>query len=252
MIRRLVGIAGIGRDHIIFVRCFSRVHDAINSHFAEFRIGPIEAEFSRLIHRISGGEQALRIATGRPARLTCHGRQSRPPESPGRIPTCSGQSLNMNSLPHSAEKVARALRAASLDTSIVQMPTQTRTAEEAAAACQCLTSQIVKSLVFQGKTTQSPYLLLVSGTNRVDPKVAAAATGEKLDRPDANYVREITGFAIGGIPPLGHATPLKTYFDADLLQHEWIWAAAGTPNCVFRANPKALCDAVKAEIIHVC
>jgi prolyl-tRNA editing enzyme YbaK/EbsC (Cys-tRNA(Pro) deacylase) len=148
--------------------------------------------------------------------------------------------------------VAQALRAAGLDASIVQMPASTRTAEEAADACQCSPSQIVKSLVFQGKTTGTPLLLLVSGTNRVDVKLVAGPIGESLGRPDANYVREVTGFAIGGIPPLGHASPLKTYFDEDLLRHERVWAAAGTPNCVFCVHPADLAGALGATTIRVC
>ena len=158
----------------------------------------------------------------------------------------------MNDLPQSAEKVAEALHLAGLDASIVQMPSSTRTAEDAAKACQCMTSQIVKSLVFQGKTTKSPLLLLVSGTNMVDVKKVAGPIGEKLSRPDAAYVREVTGFAIGGIPPLGHATPLATWFDEDLLRHETVWAAAGTPDCVFSVDPKKLSQAANASIIRVC
>lgn len=158
----------------------------------------------------------------------------------------------MNELPQSAQKVAQALQSAALDVSIVQMPSSTRTAEDAANACQCDTSQIVKSLVFQGKTTKTPLLLLVSGTNRVNVKGVAESIGEALSRPDADFVRTVTGFAIGGIPPLGHATNLKTYFDRDLLQHNVVWAAAGTPNCVFSVDPARLAEAANADIIDVC
>lgn len=158
----------------------------------------------------------------------------------------------MNELPQSAQKVAQALQSAALDVSIVQMPSSTRTAEDAANACQCHPSQIVKSLVFQGKTTKSPLLLLVSGTNRVNVKGVTGSIGEALSRPDADFVRTVTGFAIGGIPPLGHATHLKTYFDRDLLQYDVVWAAAGTPDCVFSVDPTRLAEAANAEIIDVC
>jgi prolyl-tRNA editing enzyme YbaK/EbsC (Cys-tRNA(Pro) deacylase) len=94
-------------------------------------------------------------------------------------------------------------------------------------------------------------LLLVSGSNRVNEKGVAAALGEKLKRPDAEKVREVTGFAIGGIPPLGHATALVTYMDTDLLQYEIVWAAAGTPRAVFPVEPAHLRDAAGAKVIVV-
>ena len=158
----------------------------------------------------------------------------------------------MTDLPKSAQKVVEAMQSAGLTTDVLKMPTSTRTAEDAANACRCATSQIVKSLVFQGKTSEQPILLLVSGTNRVDQDAVADRIGESLKRPDAAYVRDITGFAIGGIPPLGHATPMKTFFDQDLLDHERVWAAAGTPDCVFSSNPQELAQACGATIIKVC
>ena len=97
------------------------------------------------------------------------------------------------------------------------MTAPTRTAEEAASACGVTVGQIVKSLVFSGADSGKPYLLLVSGANRVNEKGVAAHLGEKLKRPDADAVRALTGYAIGGIPPFGHATPLATYMDRDLL-----------------------------------
>ena len=127
----------------------------------------------------------------------------------------------------------------------------TRTAEEAAAACGCAVGQIVKSLVFKGKKSGTPYMLLVSGANRVDQKGVAAAIGEPLDRPDADFVRDLTGFAIGGIPPMGHDTPMATYMDEDLFQFEAIWAAAGSPNAVFPTTPVGLEAAAKAKRIKV-
>lgn len=127
----------------------------------------------------------------------------------------------------------------------------TRTAEEAAAACACDVGQIVKSLVFQGKRSKKPYMLLVSGRNRVDQKGVAALIGEALDRPDGQFVRDLTGFAIGGIPPVGHDMPLKTYMDEDLLQYDRIWAAAGSPNSVFPTEPRLLAELAKAEVIKV-
>jgi prolyl-tRNA editing enzyme YbaK/EbsC (Cys-tRNA(Pro) deacylase) len=132
-----------------------------------------------------------------------------------------------------------------------EMPQSTRTAEEAAAACGCDVGQIVKSLVFEGGDSGRPYLILVSGTNRVDQDGIAARIGETLLRPDAARVRALTGFVIGGIPPFGHDTPLATFIDEDLLRHEVVWAAAGTPKAVFSVSPQALAEALKATRIAV-
>jgi prolyl-tRNA editing enzyme YbaK/EbsC (Cys-tRNA(Pro) deacylase) len=129
------------------------------------------------------------------------------------------------------------------------MPQSTRSADEAAAACGCHVAQIVKSLVFAGAASGEPYLLLVSGCNRVDPAGIAAALGEALVRPDAAKVRAWTGFAIGGIPPFGHDRRLRTFLDRDLLAFETVWAAAGTPNAVFAADPAALAAATGARAI---
>jgi prolyl-tRNA editing enzyme YbaK/EbsC (Cys-tRNA(Pro) deacylase) len=147
--------------------------------------------------------------------------------------------------------VANAAASLGLDIRVVEHAESTRTADEAARACGCEVGQIVKSLVFQGAKSGSPYLLLVSGSNRVDEKKVAAILGEALKRPDATFVRDVTGYAIGGIPPLGHASKLPVYIDEDLLRYEVIWAAAGTPNAVFAVAPAKLCEATGAEPIRV-
>lgn len=155
------------------------------------------------------------------------------------------------SLKPAAQRVEAAARALGLDVRVHTMTQSTRTAEEAAAACGCAVGQIVKSLVFRGKETGKPYLLLVSGANRVGEKAVARTIGEPLQRPDAHCVRDITGFAIGGIPPLGHANPLTTYMDRDLLGYAVVWAAAGTPECVFPVSPPDLRDKVNARVIDM-
>jgi len=157
----------------------------------------------------------------------------------------------MSELPPSAQKVQDAALALGLAIAVRKMAMPTRTAEEAAAACGVTVGQIVKSLVFMGATSGKPYLLLVSGTNRVNEKGVARHLGEKLKRPNADAVRALTGFAIGGIPPFGHASALATYMDRDLLAYDVIWAAAGTPNAVFRTEPNALRDATGAVVIEV-
>ncbi|BCJ90087.1 prolyl-tRNA editing protein [Terrihabitans soli] len=152
-------------------------------------------------------------------------------------------------LPPSAAKVASAAESLGLAIAIRVMTKTTRTAEEAASACGTSVGQIVKSLIFEGKDSGRPLLLLVSGKNRVDEKAVAARLGEKLVRPDAQRVREITGFVIGGIPPLGHAMTLAAYIDPDLLTYDEVWAAAGTPNAVFPVDPNKLKSAIGAEML---
>jgi prolyl-tRNA editing enzyme YbaK/EbsC (Cys-tRNA(Pro) deacylase) len=165
----------------------------------------------------------------------------------------AGGNLHTNTiaLPPSALKVQQAAERLGLAIAVRAMPQSTRTAEEAAAACGCDVAQIVKSLVFAGAASGAPYLMLVSGRNRVDEAAVAAVVGEALTRPDARAVRDWTGFAIGGIPPFGHAQALPTYIDRDLLDHAVVWAAAGTPSAVFSVEPKALARAVGGTIIRV-
>ena len=131
------------------------------------------------------------------------------------------------------------------------MPDSTRTAAEAASACGCAVDQIVKSLVFAGRETGRPVLLLVSGSNRVNEAGVAATVGEELTRPNAAQVRAWTGFAISGVPPFGHATPLPIFVDEDLLGFDLVWAAAGTPSAVFSVDPEALARAVGAKAVRV-
>ena len=162
-----------------------------------------------------------------------------------------GAHLDATSLPPAALKVQQAADRLGLAIAIREMPQSTRTAEEAAAACGCDVAQIVKSLVFAGKASGRPYLLLVSGRNRVNEKAVASLVGEALTRPDAQKVRDWTGFAIGGIPPFGHAMDLPVFVDEDLLAFDILWAAAGTPFAVFAVEPQALARAVGGKVIRV-
>lgn len=157
----------------------------------------------------------------------------------------------MSELKPAPRRVQEAADRLGLSVRVVEMAQSTRTAEEAAAACGCAVGQIIKSLVFRGKESGKPVLLLVSGSNRVDQKGVAASIGEALDRPDAAFVRDVTGFAIGGIPPFGHAQPLPTWIDRDLLQYETVWAAAGSPEAVFEVDPRKLAEVVGARVIGV-
>lgn len=151
----------------------------------------------------------------------------------------------------STQRVIDAATRAGLTIEVVSMPASTRTAHEAAAACGCAVGQIVKSLVFQGRNSASLYLLLVSGSNMVDMDKAAAQAGEQLERADPRRVRERTGFAIGGVAPIGHMEPCPALMDEDLLQYETVWAAAGAPNAVFAVNPAKLQQATQARVAEL-
>lgn len=154
---------------------------------------------------------------------------------------------SMTDLPESAKRVAEAAARGGVEIDVIEMPDTTRTAEEAATACGCAVAQIVKSLIFVGADSARPYLLLVSGENRVDETAIAALLGETLSRPNGRTVRELTGYAIGGIPPIGHASEITTVIDEKLLTFDSVWAAAGTPRCVFSIDPKILRDLAGAR-----
>lgn len=145
-----------------------------------------------------------------------------------------------NELRPSARNVQQWLEAQGFAFEVVELPASTRTAREAARAIGCTTPQIAKSLVFRGEVSGDPVLAITGGANRVDTEKLAALTGEPVGKADAAYVRRRTGYAIGGVPPVAHAERIRTFIDADLLRHEVIWAAAGTPNAVFRLRPTDL------------
>lgn len=143
-------------------------------------------------------------------------------------------------LKESARRVQTVLAERGFDLQVREFPATTRTAAEAAAAIGCSAAQIAKSLVFRAKETDRPVLAVASGTNRVDTAAVAAFLGEPVGRADADFVRTRTGFAIGGVPPVGHREAVTTLIDRDLLGYDEIWAAAGTPNAVFRLTPTDL------------
>jgi prolyl-tRNA editing enzyme YbaK/EbsC (Cys-tRNA(Pro) deacylase) len=141
-------------------------------------------------------------------------------------------------LPRSARRFQAALLDAGIDAQVRELPDSTRTAPEAAAAVGCPLGAIVKSLVFRAGDT--PMVALVSGDRRADEARLAELAGAPLERADADYVREATGYAIGGVPPFGHPEPLPTAIDEDLLDYDEVWAAAGTPRDVFALAPAEL------------
>jgi prolyl-tRNA editing enzyme YbaK/EbsC (Cys-tRNA(Pro) deacylase) len=140
----------------------------------------------------------------------------------------------------SAQRVQDALTARGFANQVIELEATARSAAEAAAALGCEVAQIAKSLVFKAAASGRAVLVVASGANRVDLGRVAALVGEPLERADAELVRARTGFAIGGIPPLGHAEPLLTVIDEDLLRHARLWAAAGHPNAVFPLTPDEL------------
>jgi prolyl-tRNA editing enzyme YbaK/EbsC (Cys-tRNA(Pro) deacylase) len=111
--------------------------------------------------------------------------------------------------------------------------------------------QIVKSLIFRGGTSSKPILVLTSGANRVNEQQISSYAAEPILRADPEFVRNVTGFAIGGVPPIGHLQPMETYIDEDLLQHTELWAAAGTPNSLFKLTPQELEKMTAGRIVNV-
>ena len=151
----------------------------------------------------------------------------------------------------SALKVQQALDQLGLSLQVVELPGSTRTAVEAAQAVGCQVGQIVKSLVFKSMSSGRPILVLASGPNRVDEKRIAALIGEPLGKADADFVRQHTGFVIGGVPPVGHLEKLVTFIDQDLLAFDELWAAAGTPHAVFRLKPADLLRITAGQVAEI-
>ena len=140
----------------------------------------------------------------------------------------------------SLKRVAEALKGAGIAAEMLEMPESTRTAAEAASAAGCGIDQIAKSIIFRGETSGTVQLFITAGGNQVDPAKASACAGEALGRADAAFVRQVTGFAIGGVAPVGHLTPPHTFFDPRLLEFDVVYAAGGTPRHIFPIDPADL------------
>ncbi|QJR13583.1 YbaK/EbsC family protein [Usitatibacter palustris] len=154
-------------------------------------------------------------------------------------------------LPDSARTVQEVLRAKGIEARVMVLPQSTRTAKEAAQAVGCEVAQIAKSIIFKRADTQQAVLVITSGVNRVDEKRVAAHLGTELLKADADFVRAATGFAIGGVPPLGHRTPIETLIDETLLALDSVWAAAGTPNALFSIGARQLVAATGGHVMVV-
>lgn len=150
-----------------------------------------------------------------------------------------------------ALRTQQLLLAAGIDTQVVEFAQPTRTCAEAAAAIGCSVAEIAKSVVFRGKASGQAVIVVASGDNRVCESKISHLVGEKLGRADADFVRQATGYAIGGVSPLGHANPVKLILDGDLRRFDTVWAAGGTPFSVFPLTPgqlHRLTDAVWSDV----
>jgi len=152
---------------------------------------------------------------------------------------------------NSLQRVQEALRALGLGHEVVDLGLSARTAADAAGAVGCRVDQIAKSLVFRLRHSGRPLLVVTSGAHRVDEAKVAALVGEPLERAGADFVRAETGFAIGGVAPIGHTRPVPTVIDEHLLRFEEIWAAAGHPNTVFRLTPADLVTMTQGRVASI-
>jgi prolyl-tRNA editing enzyme YbaK/EbsC (Cys-tRNA(Pro) deacylase) len=151
----------------------------------------------------------------------------------------------------SSQKVQDALNALGVSFTVIESEIPTKTAGQAAEFAGCQLGQIVKSLIFRGTDSGKPILVLTSGANRVDETRISEYAGEPIRRADPEFVRAVTGFAIGGVPPVGHLQTVETYLDEDLMQYDTIWAAAGTPNSLFELTPAALAEMTGGRVAQV-
>lgn len=147
----------------------------------------------------------------------------------------------------SLKRVIRALDAAGLDVVPQEMTNGARTAQAAADAVGCELDQIAKSIIFCGQESQQAILFITAGGNQVCADKASKVAGEPLGKADAALIRNQTGFAIGGVSPIGHLSPIRAFFDKTLLGFDVIWAAAGTPRHVFAINPARLHEVSNAQ-----
>jgi prolyl-tRNA editing enzyme YbaK/EbsC (Cys-tRNA(Pro) deacylase) len=157
----------------------------------------------------------------------------------------------MSVLKQSAQAVQDALESSGLECRVTELPASTRTAKEAAQAIGCTVAQIAKTIVFKTSETGRAVLVVASGVNRVNEYAIVSSVGEPIEKASPDFVREATGFAIGGVPPCGHLRPLLTFIDRDLLGLDVLWAAAGTPNAVFRIEPEDLIRLTEGQVLDI-
>ncbi|MCL6610941.1 MAG: YbaK/EbsC family protein [Peptococcaceae bacterium] len=157
----------------------------------------------------------------------------------------------MDRLSKGAQKVQSVLNQFGLELTVIEFPESTRTSREAAEAIGCEVGQIAKSLIFKGKDSHMPVLVIASGKNRVNEKMIQKYVGEKIEKADAAFVLEQTGYAIGGVPPVGHKHHLEPLIDEDLMEYAEIWSAAGTPHAVFKLTPGDLLSITRGKVVAI-
>jgi prolyl-tRNA editing enzyme YbaK/EbsC (Cys-tRNA(Pro) deacylase) len=143
-------------------------------------------------------------------------------------------------LSRKAKSIQDFLKAAGVDARVMELPSSTHTAAQAAAAIRCSIGQIVKSLVFRTVPGMEPILVVASGANRVNEERIRVVIGRAVEMADPAFARRATGFAVGGVPPFGHPAPITTILDSDLMEWDFLWASAGTPHAMVRLRPDEL------------
>lgn len=154
-------------------------------------------------------------------------------------------------LSSSVQKVQNALNTLGFSYQISRLPSSTRSSSQAAKAVGCQVGQIAKSLVFKGKSTHQPFLVIASGSNRVNEKKMEEFILESVEKANPDFVHQKTGFTIGGVPPVGHLEKIDTFIDEDLLKHEEIWAAGGSPNAIFKLAPSDLVKMTGGKVVCI-
>lgn len=156
-----------------------------------------------------------------------------------------------NKLSKNAQRVQEALNKHGFEFKVTELPDSTRSAQDAAKAIGCTVPQIAKSIIFRSSQSKDPVLAIVSGSNRVEVTKIASYLDEEIEIASADFVKESTGFPIGGVSPVGLKTSMATFIDEDLLDFDEVWAAAGTPHAVFKLEPKALKSLTKGTVIDL-
>jgi len=149
------------------------------------------------------------------------------------------------------KKIKKFLEKFGIKSKVREFSETTKTAADAAKALNCEIGQIAKSIIFKGILSNEPVLVIASGGNRINEKIISERLGEEIEKADADFVRQKTGFAIGGVSPFGHREKIKTFIDKDLLEYKVIWAAAGTPNAVFPLAPEELVKITEGQVVEL-
>nr|WP_307786974.1 YbaK/EbsC family protein [Pseudogracilibacillus auburnensis] len=157
----------------------------------------------------------------------------------------------LTKLKESAQQFQHKLIELGYSNKVIELPNSTRTAKEAAEAIGCEVNHIAKSIIFRLKRVDKPLLVVACGANRINEKQIKAHLNDTLGKADADFVREQTGYVIGGVPPLGHKEQIITLIDEDLFQYGKIWAAAGHPKAVFPLTPDELVEMTNGEVVCV-